>query len=109
MITVTFHGEPHAYTGFSCSGHAEYAEPGEDIVCAAVSALTLTTANALEALTEDGMQAEQAEDGGYLMVQMEDPLSERAAVLLDALALGLQMIEESYGNRYLTVITSDRD
>ena len=27
-------------TGFVCAGHAGYAEAGEDIVCAAVSALT---------------------------------------------------------------------
>ena len=34
-------------------GHAGYAEPGQDIVCAAVSALVINTINAIEAFTED--------------------------------------------------------
>ncbi|MCI1654971.1 MAG: ribosomal-processing cysteine protease Prp [Lachnospiraceae bacterium] len=34
------------------SGHAGYAPPGNDIICAAVSALTQSLASSLEALTE---------------------------------------------------------
>ena len=37
--------------GFICQGHAGYAEAGADIVCAAVSILTTTCANALESVT----------------------------------------------------------
>ena len=54
MISVTVYKDKNNhYTGFRCDGHAEYAEPGEDIVCSAVSVLTLNTCNAIEALTED--------------------------------------------------------
>ena len=44
MISVTVYKDKNNhYTGFRCDGHAEYAEPGEDIVCSAVSVLTLNT------------------------------------------------------------------
>ncbi len=34
-------------------GHANYAEPGKDIVCAAVSALVYTLQESVERLTDD--------------------------------------------------------
>ncbi|MFQ9178134.1 MAG: ribosomal-processing cysteine protease Prp [Christensenellaceae bacterium] len=39
--------------GFSIFGHAGYAEPGKDIVCAAVSALTQAFIASVEELTQD--------------------------------------------------------
>ena len=43
MITITMHRDKeYRYTGFTISGHADYAEEGSDIVCAAVSALSQT-------------------------------------------------------------------
>ena len=42
--------------GFDAHGHTGYAECGEDIVCAAVSAITQTQAYTAETFTaEDGM------------------------------------------------------
>ena len=44
MISVTVYKDRNNhYTGFRCDGHAGYAELGEDIVCSAVSVLTLNT------------------------------------------------------------------
>ena len=39
------------FLGFDCLGHAGYAEEGEDIVCAAISALVINTINSLEMFT----------------------------------------------------------
>ena len=51
MIRVTLFKSPGGnITGFSCKGHAGYAEEGSDIVCAAVSALSITCANALQSV-----------------------------------------------------------
>ena len=48
MTTVTVFRRPDgALSGFDCRGHALYADAGEDIVCAAVSALTQGTLNGL--------------------------------------------------------------
>lgn len=38
------------------SGHAGYAEPGKDIVCAAVTALTQTLIQSIENLTDDEIE-----------------------------------------------------
>ena len=40
----------------SVKGHAEYAERGWDIVCAAVSALTQNLVDSIESLTEDTIE-----------------------------------------------------
>ena len=44
------------YTGIVMEGHAGYADEGEDIICAAVSALALNFFNSVEAFTEDGFE-----------------------------------------------------
>ena len=44
MIQVQFKKEQGQYKSFQIEGHAEYAEEGEDIICAAVSALVINTA-----------------------------------------------------------------
>ena len=80
MISVTVYKDRNNhYTGFRCDGHAEYAEPGEDIVCSAVSVLTLNTCNAIEALTEDAFS-----------------VGADASLLIDALVLGMQSLSEQY-------------
>ena len=48
MIKVTFLKKNGFYYGFRESGHAGYAESGEDIVCSAVSAMTMLIINTVE-------------------------------------------------------------
>lgn len=79
--------------GFIVSGHAHYAEPGKDIVCAAVSALLQTFLASAERLTEDEIKSEYG--AGYAYISYEN-LSERAAVLLDSFFIGVSMIAEEY-------------
>ena len=45
MTSVTFHTEQGRITGFDAKGHSGYADAGEDILCASISAaVTLTEA-----------------------------------------------------------------
>ena len=54
MIHVTiFQNKYKECVGFQTEGHAEYANPGQDIVCAAASILVINTINAIEEFTED--------------------------------------------------------
>ncbi|MBE6677495.1 MAG: ribosomal-processing cysteine protease Prp [Ruminococcaceae bacterium] len=48
MVTASFYGRGAAYTGFKVQGHAGFAPAGQDIVCAAVSAMTMLTVNLIE-------------------------------------------------------------
>ena len=45
MITASFFKSNGKTIGFRISGHSGYAESGSDIVCAAVSAMTMLTVN----------------------------------------------------------------
>ena len=48
MIKFTFFKRDGIYYGFEEKGHAGYAEAGDDIVCSAVSAMTMLIINAIE-------------------------------------------------------------
>ena len=110
MIRVTlFRNSAQEYTGYELSGHADYAEEGSDIICSAASVLAINTTNSIEAFTEDRVKAEEREDGGYLKVDVQEPVSQQSQLLLKSLALGLKMIEDTYGREFIRVkeITPD--
>ena len=75
------------------SGHAEYAEPGKDIVCAAISTLSQVFVASVEELT--AAQMKTAQTGGYMEIVIEES-TERAQVLLDSFLLGCRMIADHY-------------
>mgnify|MGYP000385246086 CR=1 FL=1 len=62
MITIKVRKKNGSYEEFISKGHAGYAEAGQDIVCAAVSALIITTVNSLEKFTDDKFDV-QEKDG----------------------------------------------
>lgn len=106
MITVEIRKSNGEYVGFSSKGHAGYAEEGYDIVCAAVSVLTVNTINSIEKFTDDAFKAEAA-DGMVRWKFTELPLSKEAKLLMDALVLGLEDIQENYGKKYLKIIKNN--
>ena len=103
MITVEIRKLQGEYTGFSCSGHAGYAEEGFDIICSAVTALTVNTINSIEKFTKDAFKAE-AKDGLVRWKFTELPISNEAKLLMDSLVLGLEDIQENYGKKYIKII-----
>ena len=103
MITVEIRKSGDSYAGFSSKGHAGYAEEGYDIICAAVSVLTVNTINSIEKFTEDAFKAEAA-DGMVRWKFTEIPLSKEANLLMDSLVLGLKDIQENYGKKYIKIV-----
>ena len=101
MITIKVRKKNGFYEEFISKGHAGYAEAGQDIVCAAVSALIITTVNSLEKFTDDKFDVQ--ENDGFVSINFRNDLSERGMLLMDSLLLGLTEIAGSYNNRYLTV------
>ncbi len=108
MITVKVYQRDKRCYGFESSGHAEYAEEGYDIVCAAVSVLTINTINSIEEFTDDDMVVEQGQDGGYLKLELSGDVSDQTELLLESLVLGLKTIKETYGEQFLTVQTVEQ-
>ena len=75
------------------TGHAGYAPPGNDIVCAAVSALTQTFIASVEQCTDDKIEYEI--EPGNTVIKLWT-LSEKSKTLLESFFIGCRMIEESY-------------
>ncbi|MGF3103875.1 ribosomal-processing cysteine protease Prp [Rossellomorea sp. DUT-2] len=85
---------------FSMDGHADFAENGQDIVCAGASAVSFGSINAIMALTGVEPSIEQSSDGGYLRCVIPDDLPEetesKIQLLLDSMLISLQTIERDY-------------
>ena len=105
MITVKIFKRSDDFEGFQVSGHAGYADSGYDIICAAVSVLTLNTANSIETLTGD--RIEDYEEDGFLSFRFPDGLSENGRLLMRSMILGLQQIEANYDEPYVKVVFSE--
>ena len=105
MITVkVFVDSDGRYKGFRVSGHAGYADAGEDIVCAAVSALVINTINSIEAFTEDTFRNAVHEEKDVVTYSITSrPVGQAAELLLKSLVLGLEGIEREYGKQYIKV------
>ena len=96
MIKVTIYKTSrHEYTGFDMSGHAEYDNPGKDVVCAAVSALVINAVNSIEHFTDDKTSCVSDEERGNITFRFAQVPSHDAALLLDSMIFGLEEIEEN--------------
>ena len=86
-------------TGFLCSGHAAYAEAGQDIVCAAVSVLTQTCVNALERVAHVRPIVRTGE--GFLAARLpRDTENRDATTLLNGMTQGLRDIAAQYPDHF---------
>lgn len=103
MIRVTVSRDPDGLVhGIECRGHAGFAPHGQDIICSAVSALTLNMANSVEAFTEDPFEG-QAEEDGRFTFRFTGDISEGSKLLMDSLLLGLEGIRKAYGKEYINI------
>lgn len=75
--------------GIRMEGHAGHVKEGQDIVCAAISALTCSLINALEDLTANRIRAETG--SGWTLIQWEK-LDEFGRLLVDAWYLAIMDI-----------------
>lgn len=74
-------------------GHAHYAEPGKDIVCAGISSLVQTLIKSIEILTVDEIQYDI--EPGAVDIKHGN-LSEGAQILVDSFFIGCSMIANEY-------------
>ena len=86
MICITVTESDGEYISVESNGHAGYAEEGQDIICAAVSALIISEAG-----------------DGYVYFSFPNGYSESTALLVKSLLLGLESIRRDYGAQYLEI------
>jgi uncharacterized protein YsxB (DUF464 family) len=106
MTTVEISkNEKGAYRQIICMGHADYAKHGEDIVCAAISVLVISTVNALADLAGERFETVTNEETGFMRLDFSQdaPLQEKSIFLLDSMVYSLENISKEYGKKYLQV------
>ncbi|WP_044640548.1 ribosomal-processing cysteine protease Prp [Risungbinella massiliensis] len=80
-------------------GHANYGEHGRDLVCAAVSGITIGMANAIEQLTDTTLH--QPDDGEgkvdlRIPEDVEETTHQKLTLLLEATFLALKNVADEY-------------
>lgn len=80
------------------------AEIGNDIICAAVSALTQGLVHSLKALTDDEISYHIAD--GHIDIEYKD-LSEKGYLLVDSFFIAVSDIQRTYGTEYVQATAAD--
>lgn len=103
MIKITIYRDSNGSAiGFKTNGHAGFAEYGRDIVCAAVSVLTINFVNSVEKLTGDRFKIQTGD--GLMKFRFQNEPGAGSKLLMDSLILGLQGIQNDYKNEYIQII-----
>jgi uncharacterized protein YsxB (DUF464 family) len=100
MIQVNVKKAADRILSFEMSGHANFAEHGQDLVCAGASAVSFGTVNAILELT--GIEPDiTQEESGLLKVVFPDDLDKetdgQVQLLVKAMIVSLNTIEQDYG------------
>ena len=94
MIEVHIDGSKHFITVQGHAARPEGVQPGQNIVCAAVSALTLTLIEGLECIANERISARV--DAGDVLIEW-DELSDIGSALISTWFIGIFKIQEAYG------------
>lgn len=94
-IRLTLTPDGQQVCGFEVKGHTGFAPQGEDIVCAAVSFLATTCANALETVAGIVPKVKQAE--GLLSVTVTaSALNPAARTIFQVFSQGIDDLSQAY-------------
>lgn len=107
MINITFQKKDKKIVSFNISGHAESVDEGYDLVCCAVSAISITIANGITEILN--IDAPTKVEDGFLSLNLKDVSKakvEECQVLLETMVLGLKNVEDSYGD-YINIIVEE--
>ena len=100
MTTVSVRYEDGAVSGITVKDHADYAEYGHDIVCAAASVLITTCANALETVAGVSPVTRVDERTAEIRVSLPKQLAPQQAhdaqIILRTVMQGFRDIAQQY-------------
>ena len=97
MTTVVFYCFPDgALRGFAAKGHAGEAETGQNIVCAAISAILQTTILGVQRIAGDDADIQADESAAAMHLMLQAPPSQAADVLLKTAYEGIKDIAAQY-------------
>lgn len=97
MVKVTINKTEGIIEEITIAGHAGYAAKGEDIVCAAVSSIAITSVNDINALDDS---VNYVENDGYLKITVKKD-TEVNQKILNNMVVTLQELESQYPKNIL--------
>jgi hypothetical protein len=90
MIRVTFKlNSDHLITAFQMAGHADAGPYGQDIVCAAASALSISTINGLTQVAKTKPNVDSDDDNGGFLNVTDISLAHDAQVIMQTFFNGM--------------------
>ena len=103
MTKITLKYDPEGMIlGFECKGHSGYGEEGSDIVCAAVSALSIACSNSL--MTVAGCIPAVCEKDAYLSVLIRpEDINHDTQIIFRVFEQGVNDIVKAYP-QYISLI-----
>jgi len=101
MTTVKFHTYPDGRISMTVSGHAGFAPRGQDILCAAVSVLTLTAAQTAGELQRKNLLQQEAVtvlQEGFACITLRPKAHARgqARAAFRVILTGMRLLARSY-------------
>lgn len=104
VITFYFNSRNILY-GFVAKGSTGFVKYGLDIIAAGVSALTLNTIHSLQYLTKDAPEIDLQDNYAKCIVAnlYSNKGSTESKVLLESLEIGIHNIQNTYGEKYITI------
>lgn len=110
MTEVVFlNNANHMIEGFICSGHAGYKRYGKDIVCSAISMLTINTVNSLQEIAGATVNVDADDKSGFISCILASKPDDRTQVLFESLRLGLETVANEYGSKYCKVTQKEEE
>ena len=107
MITATFFKHADYYSQIDLSGHAGYAECGNDIVCAAVTSSVEMVINTITDVLH--IQAEiQILSDGHIAVFIPDDAQEASWPILEGLFMHLKLLSQQYPHNIRVLCKNDK-
>lgn len=104
MTKVTLIMRNNQITAFDISGHSGYSKHGEDIVCAAISAITQTAELGITELLRIPAKVNKNDKAGRLTLHLPQEISssdmEKAQILLQTMKLALENLLHGYSKYF---------
>ena len=91
MIKVLIKSEENKFKSLEVKGHANAGPYGEDLVCAAVSAILTGGFNNISDINSFDVKL----DEGHAYLEAKEPISSHDEIVIEAILSGLKTIEES--------------
>lgn len=103
MIRAIFCKQKDVYKGFSVSGHACYADYGNDIVCASVTSALQCTTNGIVEILKVKVDVDVSEN--EIKLSLVDTDNSCAVAFLQAFYLHLELLSQDYNGTIKLIIS----